>query len=51
MMAMAYIRTTACADLTLKEFQAQWTTMTTEEQEKLREWARAEGKGLGIEVD
>ena len=48
---MAYIKTTACADLSLKEFTAEWASMTPAEQEELREWARAEGKIVGTEVD
>lgn len=51
MKAMAYIKQNACADLSLKEFQEQWSSMTPAEQEELRQWARAEGKVVGVEVE
>jgi len=51
MKAMAYIKKTACDDLSLKEFQEQWSSMSPEDQEELREWARAEGKIVGVDVE
>lgn len=48
---MAYIKKTACDDMSLKEFQTQWANMTQEDQEQLREWARAEGKVVGVDVE
>lgn len=51
MKAMGYIKQNCCADLSLKEFQEQWTGMSPAEQEELREWARAEGKLVGVEVE
>lgn len=51
MKAMAYIKGTACKDLSLAEFREQWAAMSDTEQEELREWARAEGKLFGIEVE
>jgi len=51
MKAMAYIKKTACEDLTLKQFQEQWAALSPEDQDKLREWAREEGKVLGIDVE
>jgi hypothetical protein len=48
---MGYIKQNACNDLTLQEFQTEWKKLSPEEQEQLREWARAEGKVLGIEVE
>lgn len=51
MKAMAYIKTTACPDMSLKDFQIAWTEMTPAEQEELREWARAEAKIVGVEVE
>lgn len=66
MKAMAYIKKEACPDLSLlellegevevvvislKEFQEEWAKLTPEEQETLREWARAEGKIVGVEIE
>lgn len=51
MKAMVYIKTTACPDLGLKEFTAEWNRLTSEDQEEIRQWARAEGKVVGVEVD
>lgn len=48
---MAYIKKTACDDLSLKDFQTAWSEMTPAEQEELREWARAEGKIVGVDVE
>lgn len=51
MKAMAYIKKHACGDLSLKEFQEQWAALSQEDQDTLREWAREEGKALGVEVE
>lgn len=51
MKAMAYIKKTACDDLSLKDFQTAWAEMTADEQEQLRVWAREEGKVVGVYVD
>lgn len=51
MKAMAYIKKTACDDMSLSEFTAEWNAMTPDEQEQLREWAREEGKVVGVDVD
>lgn len=51
MKAMAYIKKTACDDLTLKEFQEQWASLSPADQEELRKWAREEGKVNGVDVE
>ena len=51
MKAMAYIKKTACDDLSLKDFQEQWKACSPADQDTLREWAVAEGQVLGIEVE
>lgn len=51
MKAMAYIKKTTCDDMSLKDFQAAWASMSPADQEELREWARAEGKIVGVDVE
>lgn len=51
MKALSYIKKTACEDLSLKDFQAEWARLSEADQETLRQWAVEEGAALGVEVE
>ena len=51
MKAMAYIKKTACADLSLSDFTSEWKSLSEDDQNTLRRWAVEEGQALGIEIE